>query len=92
MKQNETQDLNHHMAQLPENAQLQVLPAFFDIQNGHIYLSRFSNGNLAPVHIYEGLPDRILKRTELELISGFVFDGQFMTHEQTTAKLSDIRE
>lgn len=92
MKQDINQDFNKHLGQLPENTQLQVLPAFFDLQNGNIYLSRFANGNLAPIHVYEGLPERILKRSELELISGFIVNGQFMTHEQTAACLSDTRE
>lgn len=66
-------------------------PAFQDTRTGNIYLSRFANGRLAPMHILDGLPEAMItKRTDsgqvsetLEsLVAGFVCDGCFYTREQ----------
>ena len=82
-----TQELNHFDS-LPDDVQMQLLPAFVDRLTGQIYLSRYANGELAPVHVFDGLPDEILNREQLNLISGFVLNGEFLTHDQAARRLS----
>lgn len=41
--------------QRPDRERLQ--PAFYDTLNGEIYVSRFADGNPAPVHLPHGLPE-----------------------------------
>lgn len=43
-----------------ENQAYGFLPAFMDIQSGAIYLSRFADGRLAPIHLLEGLPENVI--------------------------------
>ena len=73
------------------NAAHGFLPAFFDTVTGRCYLSRFADGQLAPVHLLDGLPDcAILKRDAQgrvvaavpTLTSGFFLDGKFFTREE----------
>lgn len=72
------------------------LPAFLETHSGEVYLSRFADGRLAPVHLLDGLPPALVtKRTPAgrvsailgSVIAGFVRAGQFYTREQT-AKLT----
>ncbi len=91
MNQLKTEELNRNLHSLPENTQLQLLPAFLDMRSGKVYLSQFANGDLAPVHVYDGLPDKILLRNDMKLVSGFILNGQFLTHQQAAEKLSDTR-
>jgi hypothetical protein len=74
-----------------ENRSLGFLPAFADVLTGAVYLSRFADGRLAPMHLLEGLPEKAVERrdvngrvTELKgsVVAGFVRDGQFYTREQ----------
>ena len=44
------------------NRSLGFLPAFRNDATGAVYLSRFSNGRLAPVHLVACLPDDIVTR------------------------------
>jgi len=90
MTQYKANDINHFDEMIPENTQLQLLPAFYDLKSNAIFLSRFANGDLAPVHTHDGLPGAILARKELKLVSGFIYNGQFLTHEQATERLSDL--
>ncbi len=66
-------------------------PAFFDLEFGVGYLSRFADGSLAPVHVLDGLPEEwILERNaagrvqtvKSSVIAGFIRDGYFYTREQ----------
>ncbi len=68
-------------------------PAFQDTQTGETQLSRFGNGQPAPVHLLDGLPDKwIIKRdskhhvvsVKASIIAGFLLDGVFYTREQLT--------
>ena len=59
-----------------------MAPAFYDMETGNIYVSRYSDGRVAPIHIYDGLPAEIVERADINVISGFVKDGEFMTREQ----------
>ncbi len=70
------------------NAALRFQAAFLDFGTQTIYPSRHANGQLAPYHILEGLPDRlIVDRTadgrvvavKASLIEGYVRNGFFYT-------------
>ena len=68
-----------------------LLPAFLDTLTGDIYLSRYPNGELSPLHRLDGLPKHLLcaldecdqaytlKNT---VSSGFCKDGCFYTYAQ----------
>ena len=66
-------------------------PAFRDNSTGAVYLSCFSNGMTAPVHLLDGLPDEVILERSFSgkvcavkdsLISGFLFSGKFFTREE----------
>lgn len=74
-------------------------PAFRDAQTAVVYLSCFADGEPAPFHLLDGLPDEVvLGRNETgrvyavkeTLVSGFVLDGCFYTREQAAHKLADL--
>jgi len=74
-------------------------PAFLDYNTGKIYHSCFSNGEPAAVHLYDGLPDEVVtKRNEDNkviavvdsIISGFIFNDEFLTRDQAIEILGDI--
>lgn len=73
------------------------VPAFRDTNTGDIYLSRYSNGNVAPFHCLDGFQNSVvLGRTDsghvtavsLPIESGFVCEGLFYTREQAARTLS----
>lgn len=75
------------------NRNLGFLPAFLETRSGKIYLSRFADGRLAPVHVLDGLPPALVtRRTPAgrvsailgSVVSGFVRAGRFYSREQTT--------
>lgn len=75
----------------PENRASGFVPAFQDTLKGTVYLSRFADGRLAPIHVFDGLPaDAILERTPTRRVAkvkpsitaGFVRAGQFYSREQ----------
>jgi len=81
-----------------ENAGLGFAPAFYDYSTCTIHLSRFANGQPAPFHVLDGLPDEAVRmRTpdgrviagKSTLISGFVRGGYFYTR---TAAARLLRE
>jgi len=66
-------------------------PAFCDTESGRMELSRFTNGLLAPVHLFEGLPESwIVARdanagvtaVKRSVVAGFERDGCFYTRKQ----------
>ncbi len=59
-----------------------LLPAFYDMETATIYLSRFSDGRIAPIHRYDGLPDEVSARAGVNVVSGFVIKGVFLTRQQ----------
>ena len=74
-----------------ENRSYGFSPAFQDTRTGTIYLSRFANGRVAPIHMLDGLPETLITRrtasghvskTLESVIAGFVCDGLFYTREQ----------
>ena len=79
-----------------EGASQGFLPAFLDTGTGAVYLSRFADGRLAPVHVLEGLPlNFVLSRTPSgrvaaaveSLVAGFVRRGRFYTRLQAAQEV-----
>ena len=74
-----------------ENVHLSFSPAFMDQASGNIEISRLGNGNPAPFHSLDGLPESwIVERNitgrvveiKSSVVSGFVRLGQFFTREE----------
>lgn len=72
-------------------------PAFRDDATGQVELSRYANGDLAPMHLLDGLPaDWIIERDQdgracalkASIVAGFVRDGEFYTREQAARALN----
>lgn len=70
------------------------MPAFCDVETGRVELSRYANGNLAPLHLIEGLPGEwVAKRDpsgcvvaiKTSVVSGFLKSGYFYTREEAIA-------
>ena len=74
-----------------ENFGIGFRPAFCDSESGRVEISRFQNGQPAPIHLIEGLPecwivewDANSKATAIKhtVIAGFVRDSCFYTRSQ----------
>ncbi|MDX1698143.1 MAG: hypothetical protein R3308_07635 [Thiohalobacterales bacterium] len=78
------------------------LPAFYDTETGQVEISRFLDGQPAPMHMIDGLPENwVVERDATSrvtaikhtVISGFVRDGCFYTRsEATEAVLAEIAQ
>ncbi len=82
-----------------ENRGLGFLPAYRDSATGSIHLSRFADGRRAPIHLLDGLPEKLVLRREASgkvialkgsVSAGFVREGRFYTREQ--AAMAMMRE
>ena len=71
--------------------------AFLDRATGYVYLSRFANGNPAPIHLLDGLPEELVLQRSTEgrilavketVIAGFLYAEQFYTREQAARLLA----
>jgi hypothetical protein len=80
-----------------ENGEFGFRPAFRDDDTGIVYRACFLDGNPAPFHILDGLPNEVvLQRAESgrvlavkgSLVSGFVRGGQFYTRDEAAAAVS----
>ena len=80
-----------------ENRAFGFIPAFRDGSTGVVYLSRFSDGRIAPVHLLDGLPpELVVQRTSSGQIAavrssvtaGFVRAGEFYTRAQAADALT----
>lgn len=69
-------------------------PAFMDTGTSAVYLSRFANGQIAPFHILDGLPEELVfargpsgrvAAAKPSIVSGFVREGQFYTRDEAAA-------
>ncbi len=69
-------------------------PAFRDSRTGIVYLSRYADGRLAPLHLLAGLPDDLALRRDASgrvlavdgaVVAGFVRDGRFYTRDEAAA-------
>ena len=66
--------------------QIAFQPAFYDMQTGKVHVSCFADGRQAPVHILDALPQEVANRADLNLVSGFISDGVFLTRQQAADK------
>jgi hypothetical protein len=64
-------------------------PAFFDFASCTLYLSRFADGRLAPIHVLDGLPAEVLARGTL--IYGFERNGFFYTRRAAARACEEWR-
>ena len=80
-----------------ENRSSGFLPAFSDTSTGAVYLSRFADGRLAPMHMLDGLPAEVVvdrstsgrvKAVKKTVVAGFVRNDQFYTREQAAAAVT----
>ncbi len=63
-------------------------PGFYDMESGKVYLSRYRDGKLAPIHIEDGLPRQVAERLNINVIAGFVQKSSFYTRRQALALLA----
>ncbi|MFO1349372.1 MAG: hypothetical protein U1F68_01280 [Gammaproteobacteria bacterium] len=80
-----------------ENCCSGFLPAFTDTCTGTIYLSRFADGRLAPMHLLDGLPQELVMErfpsgrvaaVKATVVAGFVRNGCFYTRAQAAAAVT----
>ena len=75
------------------------IPAFIDTSTNTIYLSRYSDGRLAKVHILDGIPDHLIVSTEDghvkavvdSVVAGFVLNEVFYTRTEAADFVSENR-
>lgn len=74
------------------------LPAFMDTETGEVYLARFADGRIAPMHLLDGLPQGLVIERDASgrstavkhsVVAGFVCDGKFYTREQAAQSLAN---
>jgi hypothetical protein len=72
-----------------------------DAQTRTVYLSRFTDGRLAPFHILDGLPDElVLARNpggrgvivKASVVSGFIREGLFYSRDEATTHAATMLE
>jgi len=82
-----------------ENRRYNFIPAFLDFESGKTYVSSFSNGDPAPIHIYDGLPKHLIVsrnavnniiKIKQSVVSGFVLENRFYTREQAKQLVANI--
>jgi hypothetical protein len=71
-------------------------PAFLDGDTGRVYLSRFSDGKPAPLHVLDGLPEELvllrssqgrITTVKDSVIAGFILETRFYTRQQAARLL-----
>ncbi|MCB1909677.1 MAG: GAF domain-containing protein [Rhodocyclaceae bacterium] len=74
-------------------------PAFYDMETGQVYPSRFANGICAPMHVLDGLPEELVAcrlpggrvaATRPGVVAGFERHGNFYTREQAAHAAAQI--
>jgi hypothetical protein len=79
-----------------ENRSQRFSPAFLDARTGTIFLSRFADGRVAPVHVLDGLPQELVVERAASgrvtairesVVAGFIRFGRFYTREQAAASV-----
>jgi hypothetical protein len=79
-----------------ENRGHGFIPVFLDLERGDIHPSCYANGELAPIHILDGLPKYLIlaydtsgkvTKTKDCVIAGFLRDGKFYSREEAAAAL-----
>lgn len=64
-------------------------PAFLDYTTCTVYMSRFSDGRLAPIHLLDGVPHHVVAKGTL--ISGFERGGFFYTRRMVAKACGEWR-
>ena len=84
-----------------ENQSLAFVPAFLDMETGAVYRSRFADGSKAPLHLLDGLPDKVIlsrnacgevSAVKSTVIAGFEREGRFFTREQASRAATQMRD
>jgi hypothetical protein len=74
-----------------ENGSAGFQPAFLDMETRSVYPSRFRDGQRAPIHLLDGLPEQlVLARDALgrvaavkrSIVAGFARNGRFYTRDE----------
>lgn len=82
-----------------ENRSVGFRPAFLDSDTGIVYASCYSNGEPAPFHLLDGLPEEIVvarhatgrvAAVKQSVISGFVLRERFYTRDQAAQALMQM--
>lgn len=80
-----------------ENASIGFRPAFYDAETLEVFPSCFADGTLAPLHLLDGLPDKVVIRRSADgrvqavkasIVSGFTLKGEFYTREAAARRAS----
>jgi hypothetical protein len=75
-------------------------PAFFDFASQKLYLSRFADGRLAPIHLRDGLPEEVVVdrapsgrviAVRASLVCGFERNGVFYTRKSAARAAAALR-
>ncbi len=83
-----------------ENADVGFRAAFFDYASQKLYLSRFADGGIAPVHMLDGLPEEVVVdrapagrvlAVRASLVAGFERHGLFYTRKAAGRAAAAIR-
>jgi hypothetical protein len=83
-----------------ENAHAGFRPAFFDFASQKLYLSRFADGRIAPLHLLEGLPEEVIVdrapcgrviAARASLVAGFERNGSFYTRKAAARAVAALR-
>ena len=83
-----------------ENTDTGFRPAFFDYASQKLYLSRFPDGRLAPLHLLDGLPEEVVVdrasngrvlRARASLVAGFERSGYFYTRKAAARAAAAMR-
>ena len=81
------------------NAQANFSPACQDAGTGQVEISRFKNGQPAPFHLLDGLPDEwIVERdvggrgvnVKANVVSGFLRLGEFFTRQEAAEFMQQV--
>ncbi len=74
------------------------MPAFKNLKDQQIHLSKDRNGELSVMHLFDGLPDKWVKEKDVqgraltlksEIIAGFMRNAEFYTLSEITNKIKD---
>jgi hypothetical protein len=82
-----------------ENHTHGFVPGYLDRESGEVAVSRFANGEPAPVHLLEGLPEGWIQarstngevlQVKGSIIAGFILNGRFYTRKQAAKALTQV--
>lgn len=82
-----------------ENCVHGFIPGYLNTQSGEMAVSRFADGQPAPIHILEGLPDGWIQERSASgqvlqvkegIIAGFILNGRFYTRQQAAKTLAQV--